>query len=87
MQETGEGGIVVCELSMHIRCKYLSGALAVLKTPRTSWLMHNLNRWLENAHGFSSTRAKLLIVVWRELGFLDEGRYLDWVMAGGMLEH
>lgn len=48
---------------------------------------HAHKEWLERAHDFKSSRAKMLITAWRELGFLDEGRYLDWVRAGGMLEN
>lgn len=48
---------------------------------------HAHQGWLEREYEFRSSRAKMLVVAWRELGFLDEGRYLDWVRAGGMLEH
>ena len=41
---------------------------------------------LEEVYELRSWRAKHLVVVWKELGFLDEGRYLEWVKAGGMLE-
>lgn len=43
--------------------------------------------WLAKVYPdqLGATKAKLLAVAWQELGFLDEGRYLGWVKAGGML--
>ena len=49
-------------------------------------LTRGVSRWLEKVYEFSNTGAKMLIIAWRELGFLDEGRYLDWIREGGMLE-
>lgn len=42
--------------------------------------------YLENEYGFGSSRARMLVVAWRELGFLDEGWFVHWVGCGGMLE-
>jgi hypothetical protein len=42
--------------------------------------------WLVNTHEMRSHRAKCLVTCWKEFGFLEEGRYLDWVRAGGMFE-
>ncbi|KAK3700916.1 hypothetical protein LTR37_015719 [Vermiconidia calcicola] len=58
---------------------------------RTGWrnrvrTEHAHQVWLENEYEFRSTRAKMLVVAWRELGFLDEGRFLGWVREGGMFE-
>ncbi|KAK3705694.1 hypothetical protein LTR37_013137 [Vermiconidia calcicola] len=58
---------------------------------RTGWrnrvrTEHAHQIWLENEYEFRSTRAKMLVVAWRELGFLDEGRFWGWVRAGGMFE-
>lgn len=47
---------------------------------------HAHRTWLEKVYDMRSQRAKLMIVAWKELGFLDERRYMDWVNAGGMLE-
>ena len=43
-------------------------------------------RWLESTYEIRARRAKCLVTCWREFGFLDESRYLDWVRAGGMFE-
>jgi hypothetical protein len=43
-------------------------------------------RWLENTYEMRARRAKCLVTCWKEFGFLDESRYLDWVRAGGMFE-
>ena len=43
-------------------------------------------RWLEGTYGLRHSRAKALVLCWKEFGFLDEGRFLDWVRAGGMFE-
>lgn len=42
--------------------------------------------WLEKTYGLKWTQSKRLVVCWRLFGFLDEGRFLDWVRAGGMFE-
>ena len=40
--------------------------------------------WLEREYEFGRGRAKVLVVGWRVLGFLEEGRYVEWIRAGGI---
>lgn len=47
---------------------------------------HAHQQWLEKVYDFKVSRAKVLVTAWRELGFLDEARYLPWVKAGGVFE-
>ncbi|KAF2485448.1 hypothetical protein BDY17DRAFT_322289 [Neohortaea acidophila] len=42
--------------------------------------------WLEKAYSMRKSRAHLVVVAWKELGFLDEQRFKAWVKAGGMFE-
>lgn len=41
--------------------------------------------WLERHQGMRHTKAKILVVAWRELGLLDEEWFVEWVKRGGML--
>lgn len=41
--------------------------------------------WLERNHGMRHTKAKMLVVAWRELGFLDEAWFVGWIRKGGVL--
>lgn len=43
--------------------------------------------WLEKAYGMRKSRAHMVVVAWRVLGFLDEQRFKAWVKAGGMFEN
>ncbi len=42
--------------------------------------------WLMDTYKLTSQRARCLVTCWQEFGFLEEGRFLDWVRAGGMFE-
>ena len=43
-------------------------------------------KWLELQYEVRPRRAKCLVECWKELGFLDERRYLGMVRAGGVFE-
>ena len=43
-------------------------------------------QWLENYYDFPNQRARRVVAAWREMGYLDESRFLDWVRAGGVFE-
>ena len=47
---------------------------------------HAHQLWLEREYEFRTSRAKGLVIGWREMGFLDEWRYGEWVRAGGIFE-
>ena len=38
--------------------------------------------WLENEYKLKNNQARTLVIGWRVLGFLDEGRYARWVREG-----
>lgn len=42
--------------------------------------------WLEDGFLLAPTRAKKLVLGWRELGLLDETKFLPWAKDGGLLE-
>lgn len=42
--------------------------------------------WMSENWKWKETRAKRLLVGWRECGFLDEERYLAWIDNGGLFE-
>lgn len=43
-------------------------------------------QWLEKYYDWKLTRAKRLVVGWRELGLLEENRMRAWIRSGGQFE-
>lgn len=43
-------------------------------------------QWLESVYDWKLTRAKRLVVGWRELGLLEEKRIRAWIRSGGQFE-
>ncbi|KAK5167015.1 uncharacterized protein LTR77_007744 [Saxophila tyrrhenica] len=42
--------------------------------------------WMGDHYKWKATRAKLLIIGWKEMGFLDESWYVHWIKKGGVFE-